>query len=156
MNAPLPARDGRQSILELNRLITETRGLFQDLEEVSERILAKDDLSGQERHMMMSLRKHGPGTVPQLARKREVSRQYVQTTVNELERRGLVALHDNPAHKRSRLVDLTHTGEKAILGVMAREGEVMHQVAAGLHPEQVREVVAVLRLVRKHLADASR
>ncbi len=155
MTAPLPAEDGRQSILELNRLITETRGLFHELEEVSERILAKDDLSGQERRVMMSLRKHGLSTVPQLARQRKVSRQYVQTTVNELERRGLVAWHDNPAHKRSRLVVLTRAGEESILGVMAREGEAMHRVAAGLHPEQVREAVAVLRRVRERLSKAA-
>lgn len=155
MNAPLPAEDGRQSILELNRLIIETRGLFHDLEEVSDQILAKDDLSGQERLVMMSLRKLGLSTVPQLARKREVSRQYVQTTVNALERRGLVALHDNPAHKRSRLVGLTRAGEESILQVMAREGEAMHRVAAGLHPEQVREAVAVLRRVRERLLEAA-
>ena len=155
MNAPLPAKDGRQSILELTQLISETRRLFRDLEEVSEQILAKDDLTGQERLVMMSLRKLGLSTVPQLARKREMSRQYVQTTVNELERRGLVALHDNPAHKRSRLVDLTRAGEESILRVMAREGEAMHRVAAGLHPEQVREAVAVLRLVRERLVKAA-
>jgi DNA-binding MarR family transcriptional regulator len=155
VNAPLPAKDGRQSILELNQLITETRGLFHDLEEVSDQILAKDDLSGQERLVMMSLRKLGLSTVPQLARIREVSRQYVQTSVNELERRGLVALHDNPAHKRSRLVGLTPAGEVLILGVMAREGEAMHRVAVGLHPEQVREAVAVLRRVRERLLEAA-
>jgi DNA-binding MarR family transcriptional regulator len=155
VNAPLPAKDGRQSILELNQLITETRGFFHDLEMVSDQILAKDDLSGQERLVMMSLRKLGLSTVPQLARIREVSRQYVQTSVNELERRGLVALHDNPAHKRSRLVGLTPAGEVLILGVMAREGEAMHRVAVGLHPEQVREAVAVLRRVRERLLEAA-
>ena len=155
MNAPLPAEDGRQSILELNQLIIETRGLFHSLEEVSDQILAKDDLSGQERLVMMSLRKLGLSTVPQLARKREVSRQYVQTTVNALESRGLVALHDNPAHKRSRLVGLTGAGEESILQVMAREGEAMHRVAVGLHPEQVREAVAVLRRVRERLLEAA-
>lgn len=155
MNAPLPAMDGRQSILELNQLITETRRLFHDLEEVSDQILAKDSLSGQERLVMMSLRKRGLSTVPQLARKREVSRQYVQTTVNQLERRGLVALHDNPAHKRSHLVDLTRAGKEMILGIMAREGEAMHRVASGLHPEQVRDAVAVLRLVRERLVEVA-
>ncbi len=144
--------DGRQSILELNQLITEIRRLSNDLDEISDQILAKDGLSSQERLVMMSLRKRGLSTVPQLARKREVSRQYIQTTVNELEKRGLVALHDNPAHKRSRLVDLTRAGEESILGVMAREGEAMHRVAAGLHSEQVRDALAVLRLVRKRLA----
>jgi len=155
VNAPLQARDGRQSILELNQLITEIRRLSHDLEEVSDQILAKDNLSGQERLVMMSLRKRGLSTVPQLARKRKVSRQYIQITVNELEKRGLVALHDNPAHKRSRLVNLTSAGEESILRVMAREGEAMHRVAAELHPEQVREAVAVLRLVRERLTKAA-
>ena len=155
MNAPQPAKDGRQSILELNRLISETRGLFHDLEEVSEIILARHDLSPQERRLMMTLRKHRRSTVPQLARKRGVSRQYVQVTMNALTRRGLVFFRENPDHKRSRLLELTQQGEERIREIMAREGEAMHRVAAGLSPEEVRQAVVVLVQARKGLSGAA-
>ena len=155
MNAPQPARDGRRSILELNRLISETRGLFHDLEEVSETILARHDLSPQERRLLMTLRKHRRCTVPQLARKRDVSRQYVQVTMNDLARRGLVVFRENPDHKRSRLLELTPQGEERIREIMAREGEAMQRVAAELFPEEVRGAVEVLQKARKGLAVVS-
>ena len=145
MNAPQPAKDGRQSILELNRLISQTRVFFHDLEEVSRIILARHDLSPQERRLMMTLRKHRRSTVPQLARKSGVSRQYVQVTMNDLARRGLMVFRENPDHKRSRLLELTRQGEERIREIMAREGEAMQRVAAGLSPEEVREAVEVLQ-----------
>ncbi len=148
MNAPQPAKDGRRSILELNRLIAETRGFFHDLEEVSEIILARHDLSPQERRLMMTLRKHPRSTVPQLARKRDVSRQYVQVTMNDLAERGLVVFRDNPDHKRSRLLELTPEGEERIREIMAREGEAMQRLAGGLTPYEVREAVEVLQKAR--------
>jgi len=148
MNAPQPAKDGRQSILELNRLILETRGFFHELEEVSRTILARHDLSPQERRLMMTLRKHRRCTVPQLARKSDVSRQYVQVTMNDLAKRGFVVFKDNPDHKRSRLLELTQQGEKRILEIMAREGEALQRVAAGMASDEVREAVEVLRKAR--------
>ncbi|MEN8007887.1 MAG: MarR family winged helix-turn-helix transcriptional regulator [Candidatus Krumholzibacteriota bacterium] len=155
MNAPQPAKDGRRSILELNKLISETRAFFHDLEEVSRIILARHGLSPQERRLLMTLRKHRRCTVPQLARKREVSRQYVQVTMNDLAERGLVAFHTNPDHKRSRLLELTGVGEELIRAVMTREGEALQQVAAGLSPGEAREAVAVLHKARQGLAGAA-
>lgn len=152
MNAPQPAKDGRQSILELNRLISETRGFFQDLEDISAQILAEDGLTPHQRRLMMSLRKQRQCTVPQLARSNEVSRQFVQTVMNGLARHGLVVFRENPAHKRSRLLELTPEGERRIRAIMAREGEVLQRVAAGLSSAPVRQAVEVLRQARKGLA----
>lgn len=144
MSATFSAKDGRQSILELNRLIAATRGFFHELERVSESILAEHDLSPQERRLLMTLRKNRRSTVPHLARKRQVSRQYVQVTMNALTRRGWVAFRENPDHKRSRLLELTQDAEERIKEIMAREGEALQRVAAGLSPEEVRQAVAVL------------
>jgi len=153
MNAPQPATDGRQSILELNRLISETRGLFHDLEDISAGILAEDGLTPHQRRLMMSLRKQRHCTVPQLARINEVSRQFVQTVMNGLAGIGLVVFRENPAHKRSRLLELTPEGERRIRAIMAREGEFLQRVAAGLSPDPVRLAVEVLRQAREGLAD---
>ena len=152
MNAPQPAKDGRQSILELNRLISETRGFFHDLEKVSAAILARHGFSPQERRMMMALRKSRRCTAPQLARKMGVSRQYVQTTMNSLQKRGMVAFRENPDHKRSRILELTAVAEDKILEIMTREGVVLQQVAADLAPEEVRQAVEVLEQARQGLS----
>jgi DNA-binding MarR family transcriptional regulator len=151
MNAPQPAKDGRQAMLELNRLIQETRGFFHDLEDVSAGILAEDGLTPHQRRLLMSLRKHRQCTVPHLARRNGVSRQYVQTVMNELARHGLVVFRDNPAHKRSRLLALAPEGERRIRAIMVREGEVMQRVAASLSPKEVQQAVEALRQARRGL-----
>jgi DNA-binding MarR family transcriptional regulator len=151
MNAPQPARDGRQSILALTRLITETRGFFHDLENISAKILAPEGLTPQERRLMMSLRKHRQCTVPRLARINEVSRQYVQTVMNALSKGGWVVFRDNPDHKRSRLLVLSPDAEERIQGIMAQEGEMLQKVAAGLSPDGGKQAVAVLRQAREML-----
>jgi DNA-binding MarR family transcriptional regulator len=153
MNAPQPERDGRRSILELNGLIAQTRGLFHDLEQVSAAILSHEGLTPQERRLLMTLRKLRRGTVPQLARRRGVSRQHVQVTMNDLAKRGFVTFLENPEHKRSRLLVLTDEGEERIRGIMAHEGEAMHRVAAGLAPDEVRAAVAVLSRARNRLKE---
>jgi DNA-binding MarR family transcriptional regulator len=155
MNEPQATQDGRQSILELNHLITETRGFFKDLEETSARILAGAGLTPPERRLLMSLKKYRLITVPRLARKNDVSRQYVQTVMNSLAKRGWVIFRDNPDHKRSRRLDLAPEAEERIRAVMAREGEALQRTAAGLNPDPLRQAVEVLRQVRKRLVTRS-
>ena len=46
----------------------------------------------------------GPQTVPHMAKIRPVTRQHIQTLVNELLDGNYVEYIDNPAHKRSKLV----------------------------------------------------
>ena len=53
------------------------------------------------------------------------------------------------------LLTMTAEGDDRIRGVMAREGEAMHRVAAGLAPDEVRAAVAVRRRARKRLAEES-
>jgi len=155
MTAPQPAKDGRQSILDLNHLITATRGFFHDLERVSESILARHQLSPQERRLLLTLRKHRRCTVPQLARKRQVSRQHVQVTMNGLEERGWVTFRENPDHKRSRLLELTPDAEDRFREIMTLEGEALQKVAVDLSPEEVRQAVVVLHQVRDSLSAAT-
>jgi DNA-binding MarR family transcriptional regulator len=151
MNAPQPAPDGRGSILELNRLLAENLGLTEDLEEASARILARENLTPPQRRLLMSLRKVRTCTVPHLARRNGVSRQYVQTVMNQLARTGWVAFRPNPDHKRSRLLALTDRGEERIRALMAREGDLLQRVAARLSNEEARVAVAVLRRARAAL-----
>src|SRR4051794_34307434 len=62
------------------------------------------------RAVLEYLQRNGPTPVPRIAQQRGVSRQHVQTIVNELRDAGLVELRDNPAHQRSHLVELTADG----------------------------------------------
>ncbi|MGH9215889.1 MAG: MarR family transcriptional regulator, partial [Acidimicrobiales bacterium] len=56
-------------------------------------------VSAPMRAVLEFLQAQGPTPVPRIARSRGVSRQHVQTIVNELLDDGLVELRDNPAHR---------------------------------------------------------
>src|SRR5947208_10000013 len=66
------------------------------------------------RSILHLLDQEGAQTVPALAESRSSSRQNVQIIVDRLQRMGWVEFHDNPRHKRSRLVQLTEDGRQAL------------------------------------------
>jgi DNA-binding MarR family transcriptional regulator len=55
-----------------------------------------------------------PKTVAQIARAWSLARQSVQRVADLLERDGLIAYEDNPAHRRASLVRLTPKGRSAL------------------------------------------
>jgi len=71
----------------------------------------------------------GPKTVPEIARMRSVSRQYIQKLANELIGRRWLALIDNPRHRRSKMLQLTKSGERQ-LAVMSLGRRVKLHTAA--------------------------
>jgi DNA-binding MarR family transcriptional regulator len=153
VHTPEPAKDGRQSILELTHLIAATQVFFHDMERVSASILAEHRLTPQERRLLMALRQGRRCTVPQLARRRQVSRQHVQATMNSLARRGWVAFLPNPAHRRSRLLELTGEAENRIREIMVREGEALKLLAAKLTPAEAKQAAAVLEKAADRLGE---
>ena len=114
------------------KVINETRTLFHRLKVAAEALHRQGQTSGGRRGVLMSLRRHGPQTVPQLARARPVSRQHIQMLVNPLAEEGLVELIDNPVHKRSKLVRLTSEGRLAVDEIERREQPVLDALSDGL------------------------
>ena len=78
-------------------------------------------LANASRGVLRFLMAAGPHTVPDIARWRATSRQFIQRIIDDLEAEGLVALKTNPAHRRSRLVDVTRKGRRRVDGMVARE-----------------------------------
>ena len=97
----------------------------------------------------MSLHRLGPQTVPQMARARPVSRQYIQTLVNLLARQGHVDFIENPAHKRSALVRLTPRGKAFVEAMSERERKIVGRLRIGVAEGELRRGAAVLRAVRE-------
>lgn len=83
-------------------------------------------------------------TVPQLARALFITRQAIQTVVDEAHDLGLVELRDNPAHQRSRLVVLSEAGRAAYLALHRHELNDLAQIAAELDPSDIEATVRVL------------
>ena len=152
---PTPKNDGRQAIFALNELITATRLLADTLKDTARQLHADLHVSVPERSVLLELRKNGPMTVPDLARHHEVTRQFIQTTVNPLLAAGVLETHPNLAHRRSKLVALTEKGIDLIRQVMRREGSLMQGLAAELAAEDIRQAADTLAQVQRLLAKQS-
>lgn len=133
----------------LERLMDEVRALFHRLRIAVEEAHGQGSLSGGLRGVLLDLERNGPRTVPQMARKRSVSRQHIQVLANRLVEEGLVEFTRNPSHKRSNLVRLTAKGKGALDAMLDREQSLMKQLAAGLSKKELRNAAATLRAVRE-------
>ena len=71
----------------------------------------------------MSVLFDGRRTVPEIADRLGLARQSVQRVVDELERESLVRFVDNPAHRRSRHVELTAAGRRVADELFERRAE---------------------------------
>lgn len=129
-------------------VLDEAVALYLRLRAVAEDIHGHGEISGAMRGVMRDLKKNGPQTVPRMARRRPVTRQHIQAIVNDLQRLGFVELAENPAHKRSRLVQLTPEGCEALLEIEAREKAALAQADIPVSVselESTRQVLVGLR-----------
>ena len=99
----------------------------------------------------------GPLTVPQVAREFAVTRQSVQALVDAGAARGLVALVENPQHRRSHFVTVTELGRRTFADAHDRELANLERVTADLDLADLTlcaRVLAVLTERVRHLHDA--
>jgi len=86
----------------------------------------------------------GPQTVPHMAKIRPVTRQHIQSLVNELLEGGYVETIDNPAHKRSKLVAPTKRGMRVFEKMRTIETEAFRQAQIEISPEELQAARKVL------------
>ncbi|WP_246723542.1 MarR family transcriptional regulator [Rhizobium sp. ARZ01] len=85
-----------------------------------------------------------PLTVPQIARNMGLTRQAVQRLIDELARQGMIAVEDNPHHKRSRLVRLTVPGENAYAAIIDRWNGLASELATDMDAAQMEAAIGSL------------
>jgi DNA-binding MarR family transcriptional regulator len=110
----------------LDALLVEVNGLANRLKSTD----PTATLPSASRAALQLLQRHGPQTVPQIARARFSSRQNIQILINRLQQEGLVEFVTNPDHKRSALVRLTNHGQAAI----AEAGKVLAELNTKILP----------------------
>jgi DNA-binding MarR family transcriptional regulator len=108
-------------------------------------------MTAGKRGVLKGLDRLGPQTVPQMARARPVSRQHIQTLVNQLAAEGHLELVENPAHRRSHLVRLTPQGKGLVDSMSRREEKVLTRLKFDIPDKDLRAAAAVLRAVRHML-----
>jgi DNA-binding MarR family transcriptional regulator len=97
------------------------RRVFRGMAAAADRYLEDSGLSAADRAVMEFLYPDGRLSVPEIARRYQVSRQHVQVTVNSLLQRGLLKSTSNPKHKRSRLIGLSELGRETFAEIRRNE-----------------------------------
>jgi DNA-binding MarR family transcriptional regulator len=95
----------------------------------------------------------GPMTVAQIARAWSLTRQSVQRIADLLERDGLVAYEENPAHRRAQLVRLTPTGDAALRRIRAAQRDWANAVGDRIAANDLQAANRILARVIDALTD---
>ena len=105
-----------------------------------------------ERGVMRNIVANGPMTVPQLAAIRPVSRQHIQRIVDGLLKKKFVRRITNPAHRCSKLVQITEQGKARLEEFATREAPLLETTTQAIaEPSDVPIAVNLLRSLRTHL-----
>ncbi len=92
--------------------------------EVSEKVCGKDKLITVPIWRVTAVIRQQPMTVSAIASYLGLKRQSVQATVNQMKKKGLVALKQNPHHKKSFLITLTSKGHKTLERIFSYQKEL--------------------------------
>jgi DNA-binding MarR family transcriptional regulator len=135
----------------LYRLIWLSRPLMQAAEARVERGLNGTGLTVRMRAVLEILHAHGSASVPELAMKLEIKRQYVQLMVNETLEAGLTVGRTNPRHKRSAMIALTPKGQSLIEDVVMREKRLVEQLGAEIEASDIETALQVVMTLLEKL-----
>jgi DNA-binding MarR family transcriptional regulator len=141
---------------ELQTLLDETIALFHWISYVAEQIYGDDARGASRRWVLRALHRRGPQTVPTLARGRAIRRQSLQPVVDGLVRDGLARLAPNPAHARSRLVEITRRGADLARRLDAVDARVLASVGRDVDDATLAAASATLRAVRRGFETGAR
>ena len=136
----------------LYQVIWQIRRLFQRLRATSDELLAATGINPSQRAVLEFLSRKQPETVPAIARERMVSRQHIQTVMNDPLELGLVESVDNPAHKRSPLYRTTEAGAAMFDSIRSDESAVLTEVAKRFSQQDLRTTLATLEAIDARLA----
>jgi DNA-binding MarR family transcriptional regulator len=136
---------------QLHQLIWMSRPLMQAAESYVEAGLAGTNLTVRMRAVLEILDKYGEQTVPELAARLEIQRQYVQIMCNETLASGFIEQRANPRHKRSPILALTDHGRTLIEEIISKEMKIMEQMSEHLSGEDIATALRVVLAVADSL-----
>lgn len=148
--APRTSR-GRQ----LEAMVLEILGAFFDLRTRGQEEGLVTQSGAGSWGLLRLLKEDGPKTVPEVARIRAVSRQYIQKLADELMADGLVETFENPAHRRSKRLRLTPAGERRFDEMTSRFSDSMERLAEGFRLADLRTATETIARLRERLGPDS-
>ncbi|WP_036945622.1 MarR family winged helix-turn-helix transcriptional regulator [Pseudanabaena sp. PCC 6802] len=135
----------------MQELMLETISVFFLLRAVGKRIGAVTATDGGYWGILRSLKVEGAQTVPQIARSRPVSRQHVQKLANEMIAEGVIESISNPAHQKSKLLQITAKGELVFQEISERIAQEAESLAQDMDIDELQISIKVLRRLSKQL-----
>lgn len=117
---------------------------MQAAETVVEQGLEDTGLTVRTRAVLEILLAQDAATVPDIAQKLEIKRQYVQVMVNETLADGLTLKRENPRHKRSTIIALTDKGRVLIQDVVHREKRLVASLGHDLNSADVKTALGLI------------
>lgn len=113
--------------------------------------LAGTGLTVRMRAVLEILHQYGDQTVPEIAARLDIKRQYVQIMCNETLASGFVGQRANPRHKRSPILALTDHGRTLIEDIISKEMTLMDDIGATLSSQDIATALRVVMTVMDRL-----
>ncbi len=136
----------------LNALIDELFQLNGRVLAVADELSAPHGLTGARWQVLGALHlEERPLTVAQIARRMGLQRQSVQRLSDILVEQGVLAYHNNPDHKRAKLVDFTEKGQEVFTTMDAIQFEWANSITSDFSTEELEEAARVLRKLKDKL-----
>ena len=135
----------------LYAMIVEIRGAFNELASASDAVTAPLGLTAAERAVLEYLVRDGAATIPDIARAKSVSRQHIQKLADGLVGKGHAVYRDNPAHKRSQLLEVNEQGAELFRVIVRSEGAVLRKIASVLDDQDLDRAIGAVRALRAAL-----
>jgi len=132
------------------------RRLFFALSQKSDERLAEAGITGAGRAVMEFLYPDEALSVPEMAKRYQVSRQHIQVTVNGLLELGLVVTRDNPRHKRSFLIALNRKGRNLFAEILAEDKRQIEELFADIPGPDVQATRRTLEALYARLGAGER
>ncbi len=121
------------------------RRLFQRMASENDAMHSASGITASKRGILESLARKEPQSVPHMARERSVSRQNVQVIINDLLAEDLIETRDNPAHKRSALIQRSAAGRRISDEIRAREIAVIADMVTEFDTPALRTTARTLQ-----------
>jgi DNA-binding MarR family transcriptional regulator len=132
---------------ELLALIDEVLGAFFELRLAGQRLgLVTESGGGAWGLLKTAARK--PVGMAELARRRGVSRQYIQKIASGLIEQGYLELADNPAHRRSGLMTVTPAGRRALAQMDRRLDDALAPLGKQFSSRELRLATGTVAKLR--------
>ena len=132
------------------------RRVFRAIAERTDDYLGDAGLTTADRVVLEFLYPDTRLTVPEIARRYQVSRQHVQVTVNRLLDQGLLESSANPRHKRSVLIALTEPGRATFAEILDSETGLVDDLFSDIEIADIATTRRTLETLLNKLAKENR